>query len=59
MEVAKKWSFFSLKSGSFCLNSGCKVGLFKRLVDAFLLQVVKSTFIFSELFAGSPGKGMC
>lgn len=35
------------------------MGLFKRLVDAFLLLVVKSPFIFSELFAGSSGKGMC
>lgn len=35
------------------------MGLFKRLVNAFSLLAVKNTSICSELFAGSPGKGMC
>lgn len=35
------------------------MGLFKVLVNAFLVWAAKNTLIFSVLYAGSPEKEMC
>lgn len=33
--------------------------LFKRLINVSSLLAVKNTNVCSELFVGSPGRGMC